>query len=112
MVTGISCLSCKSIQGKHDAQDIGSQSSADAAFQTAGTLVSQQSVAATQGTSGLSLPMSSIDYSPDTKQLRVNGIGYELRCPNSLKISWRPLLGADSGVHATTAYSLQGNQHS
>ena len=61
-------------------------------------------------------PVPNIVYNPKTKELNVSALGYQLRCPNGLKITWLPQAngGALSQVRSIPgclAYSYHTVEH-
>ncbi|CAL8465181.1 g4716 [Coccomyxa elongata] len=75
--------------------DIGPQSNTSTAFGTPGTaVVSSESVTSMPIVANHAAPsmrqVPKIVYNPKTKELNISALGYQLRCPNGLKITWLP----------------------
>ena len=73
-------------------QDIGAQTDPSSAFGTPGSaVVSSQSVTSMPVQTGPpARPQLNVAYNPKTKELNISSLGYQLRCPNGLKITWLP----------------------
>lgn len=76
-------------------QDTGTQYSADTAFAASGMVQAQSmnSVTGVGGTgtivsSGLPLPTGNVTYNAVANELKITNLGYQLHCPNGLKITW------------------------
>ena len=79
--------------GPNALQDIGAQTSAAAAFGAAGVVQAQQAQVAAPSSvvfSGLPLPSGDVAYDSVAKVLSITNLGYQLSCPNALKITWQP----------------------
>lgn len=77
-------------------QELGNQFDADSAFTTSGMVQAQSTTAPTStpigGSSivynGLPLPIGKVAYNSMTNELSITNLGYQLKCPNGLKITW------------------------
>ena len=80
----------------HAMQELGNQISADSAFTATGMVQAQSTtppITTPVGSSsivsnGLPLPTGSVAYNSMTNELNITDLGYQLKCPNGLKISW------------------------
>ena len=77
-------------------QAIGSQSSADSAFGTSATVQAQSADPAVRNdaggtivSGGLPQLTGRVAYNTSTDELSITGLGYQIRCPNGLKITWQ-----------------------
>lgn len=76
-------------------QDIGPQNDMSRAFGAPGAaVVSSESVTSMpllgNQIAPAKRPVPKIVYNPKTKELNISALGYQLRCPNGLKITWLP----------------------
>jgi hypothetical protein len=72
------------------AQDIGPQSSADAALSAAGAVQAQSVPPGNGAMAAGALPLSfgGASYDARTDALTITGVGHQLACPNGLKVTW------------------------
>ncbi|CAL8465182.1 g4717 [Coccomyxa elongata] len=97
MLTAISVLGSGPVNTASVAiMELGNQFDADSAF-TASSMVQAQSTTPPTSTpiggssivyNGLPLPTGSVAYNSMTNELSITNLGYQLKCPNGLKITW------------------------
>lgn len=80
----------------HAMQELGNQVNADSAFTASGMVQAQSTtppITTPNGSSsivynGLPLPTGSVAYNSLTNELSITNLGYQLKCPHGLKITW------------------------